>query len=227
MPPYLDLKSRVSAVRETKSGESHTVTSGKNQEAPACKEKRQTSGFEAVSTEEKSNIEKVLFLLDKFCVRDSFYHELTMTINGLPKSFALLSKGEINYIISVILHTLPVPQRGAQVLFSDLLKERLKDYLVSHPDGYEDTIRIKMFGDGARMTRNSSFIFMSFALLDLGDDVMTAQGNHTIAVVKGKENYKTLQESFADVFNEINRLNSEEKIEVSDRVINLEFFLWG
>jgi len=68
---------------------------------------------------------------------------------------------------------------------------------------------------------------MSFALLDLGDDVMAAKGNHTIAVLKGKGNYKALQESFADVFNEINKLNSENKIEVNDRVINLEFFLGG
>jgi len=44
---------------------------------------------------------------------------------------------------------------------------------------------------------------MSFALLDLGEDVMATKGNHIIAVVKGKEK-KTLQESFADVFNEIN-----------------------
>ena len=99
--------------------------------------------------------------------------------------------------------------------------------MASHPDGYEDTIQIKISGNGARMTRTSSFILMSFALLDLGDDVMAAKGNHTIALVKGKENYKTLQESFADVFNEINRLNSEKKIEVNDRVINLRVFSRG
>jgi len=70
---------------------------------------------------------------------------------------------------------------------------------------------------------------MSFALLDLGDDVIATKGNHAIAVVKGKDNFKTLQESFTDVFNEINKLhvNSENKIEVNDRVINLEFFLGG
>lgn len=56
---------------------------------------------------------------------------------------------------------------------------------------------------------------------------MAAKGNHTIADVKGKENYKTLQESFADVFNEINRLNSEKKIEVNDSVVKLEFFSQG
>lgn len=107
-----------------------------------------------------------------------------------------------------------------------LSKERLKDDLGSHPDGYEDTIRIKSSWDGATITQNSSVI-LSFDLLDLGDDVMAVKGTHTIAVVKGKENYKTLQESFADVFNEINRLNSEKKIEVNDSVVKLEFFLRG
>lgn len=149
-----------------------------------------------------------------------------MTINGLPRSYLVKQRRDQLNDICHITRT-PGTAEGAQVLFSDLLKERLTDYLVSHPNGHEDTIRIKISGDGARMTRNSSFILTSFALLDLGDDVMAAKGNHTIAVVKGKENYSTLQESFGDVFQEINKLNSEKKIKVNDRVINLEFFLGG
>ena len=113
-------------VRETKSGESHTVTSGKNPEAPACQEKRQTSGFEALSIEEKLSVAKVLFLLDKFCVGDSFYHELTMTIDGLPKSYLVKQRRDQLNNICHITHT-PGTAEGAQVLFSDLLKERLKD----------------------------------------------------------------------------------------------------
>ena len=68
---------------------------------------------------------------------------------------------------------------------------------------------------------------MTFALLDLRDDVMVAKGNHTVAGVKGKDDYNTLQESFANVFKEINKLNSEKKIEVNGRDIKLEFFLGG
>ena len=70
------------------------------------------------------------------------------------------------------------------MLFSNLLKERLRDYLASHPNVHEDTIRIKISRDGARMTCNFSFILMSFALLDLGDDVMAAKGNHTMLLLK-------------------------------------------
>lgn len=35
----------------------------------------------------KTKIEQSLFLLDKFCVGDAFYHELIMTIGGLPRSY--------------------------------------------------------------------------------------------------------------------------------------------
>lgn len=133
------------------------------------------------------------------------------------------------YQLNDICHITRTPGtgEGAHKLFSDLLKERLRDYLVSHPNGREDTTRIKISGDEARMTCNSSFILMSFALLDLGDDVLVAKGNHTIAVVKGKENYNTLQKSSGDVFQEINKLNSKKKIKVNDGVINLELFLGG
>lgn len=77
------------------------------------------------------------------------------------------------------------------------------------------------------MTRNSSFILLSFSLLQAGDDVMSAGGNHTIAIVKGSESYNTLNESFGMVFNEINNLINEKQITINDSKFNLEFFLGG
>ena len=56
-------------------GELHSVTvDTKTSEASSGHGKRQSGGFEALSLEEKSNVEKVLSLLDKFCAEDSFYH---------------------------------------------------------------------------------------------------------------------------------------------------------
>ena len=45
--------------------------------------------MKSLSTEEdpKTKTEQMLFLLDKICVGDAFYHELSMTINGLPRSY--------------------------------------------------------------------------------------------------------------------------------------------
>lgn len=44
---------------------------------------------ESPSEEEKIQIEEILYLLDKFCVGDSFYHELTMVSDGLPWSYLI------------------------------------------------------------------------------------------------------------------------------------------
>lgn len=89
-------------------------------------------------------------------------------------------------------------------------------------------IQVKMSGDGARMTRNSSFILLSFSLLQAGDDVMSAGGNHTVAIVKGSECYQTLQESFGTVFNEINKLKQyKQPVTINNSSFHLEFFLGG
>ena len=74
------------------------------------------------------------------------------------------------------------------------------------------------------MTRNSSFIVMSFALLHSGDEVMAPKGNHTIAVVKGKVDYAPLKQSFKDVLKDINSLISEKKIKVHGKSLFWNFF---
>ena len=99
----------------------------------------------------------------------------------------------------------------------------MRDYLASNPDDYDRTMKIKISGEGARMTRNSSFILLNFALLQAVDDVMAAKGNHTIAVVKGKEDYTTLQASFADIFLSINNLIKTKQIIVDGKTV----MFWG
>ena len=225
----LELKSII--VAETKTGATHTVTpQAQGQVGAASSADEQTrlqqTGFDTLSEDEKGNVEKILFLLDKFCVGDCFYHELTMVTDGLPKSYLVKQRrDQLNNICHVT--RTPGTAEGAQMSFNDLLKERIKDHLVSHPDDHDQPIKVKISGDGARMTRNSSFILLSFALLQAGDDVMAAKGNHTIAVVKGKEDYETLQSSFADVFHAINTLIDNKQILVDGKEIDLEFFLWG
>jgi hypothetical protein len=68
---------------------------------------------------------------------------------------------------------------------------------------------------------------MSFAILQSTDDVLAAKGNHTIAVVKGKESYDVLKHCFRDVFNDINDMLREKKLDLGEDTVNLEFFLGG
>ncbi|CAB3985615.1 Hypothetical predicted protein [Paramuricea clavata] len=173
-------------------------------------------GFDSLSSQDQKTIEQVLFLLDKFCIGDSFYHELTMIIDGLPKSY-------------LVKQTTPGNADGAQISFTDMLKAHVEEFVKLHDevDWSKGKIQIKLSGDGARMTRNSSFILLSFSLFQSQDDVMSASENHTFAIVKGSESYKTLKDSFGLIFQQINNLIQVRAITINNSKLNLEFFLEG
>lgn len=141
-------------------------------------------GFESLSQAEKDRVEKVLFLLDKFCVGDMFYHEFSYICDGLPKSY-LIKQCRSKHNDMCHITSLPGSFNGCQVSsVVDLLKENIVDYL-THNDfaQKQDKLKIKINGDGARMTRNTSYIILSFSILQTGQDVMSSKGNRTIAVV--------------------------------------------
>ena len=125
---------------------------------------------------------------------DAFYHEITMLVEGLPKSYLVKQRrDQLNRMCHIT--SIPGEEHGAQLPFKELLKNRIKEYTIAHPNVVRDneTIKVQISGDGANMTRSSNFILMSFAILQSTDDVLAAKGNHTIAVVKGKEDYDVLK----------------------------------
>ena len=68
--------------------------------------------YDKLPSEKKEMIERVLFLLDKFCVGDEVYHELSLTVEGLPKYY-LIKKltGELNKTYHI--ERMPGPSPGA------------------------------------------------------------------------------------------------------------------
>jgi len=87
-----------------------------------------------------------------------------------------------------------------------VFKEHISDYLKQKPDSdtTNDKIKIKINGDGTRLTRNSDVIFLSLSILQTSESVMSAKRNSTI--VTGTEGYQTIKVSFGSLFNEINSL---------------------
>ena len=77
------------------------------------------------------------------------------------------------------------------------------------------------------MTRNSSFVLLSFSILQTGEQVMTAKGNRTIAILNGKDFYSSLKQAFGNIFDEINNLIAEEIVTVDGKEVDTEFFLGG
>lgn len=64
-------------------------------------------------------------------------------------------------------------------------------------------------------------------LLQGDNDVTSAKGNPTIAVVKGSEKYQTLKESVANAFNDINSMVVRKTTLITRKSLNIELSLGG
>ena len=52
-------------------------------------------------------------------------------------------------------------------------------------------------------------------------------GNHTIAVIKGKESYEIIQSSCSRIFNDVNKIVETGFIRIGENQIPVEIFLGG
>ena len=89
-------------------------------------------GYHELSEEEKQKVQNVLFILDKFCIEDAAYHELTMLCenNSLPRSYLNKQcKDEMNKTNHIV--RTPGPAQGAQLDFITELKSVVQDMVSS------------------------------------------------------------------------------------------------
>lgn len=49
----------------------------------------ENESFGTLQEEDNNKLEQILFLLDKFCVGDEVYHEMTIHTDDLPKSYLI------------------------------------------------------------------------------------------------------------------------------------------
>ena len=197
--------------RESNSGKVHTFEYAK----------------EKITQADKENLEQLLFLLDKFCVSDDLYHELTIQYNDLPRSYLIKQKrSDLNKLFHI--ERTPGNYPGAQISFKDTLQEHIRGYLKSNPNHpLEEPIKVKISGDGAKMSRTTNFMILSFSLLQTGENVMSSKGNRTLCIVNGPEKYETLKSSMGSVISEINSIINKGKVEIDGREVNIEVFLGG
>lgn len=185
-----------------------------------------SGGYAKLSEDEKNKVEQLLFLLDKFCIGDEIYHELSMITDGLPRSY-LIKQARTDLNKTYHIERTPGHCPGSMLNFNSTLRTHISELLKEKPELKKETIQVKLSGDGAKMSRTTNFMMFSFTLLQLEERVMSSKSNRTIAIVNGHEEYKTLQISFLPIFNEINHLIEKGTLTVDDNEIKLDFFLGG
>ena len=113
-------------MKEVQTGSKHNVKMASDEQ-----QENIATGLDSVSEEEKEKVDKIVFLLDKFCVGDSFY-QFSM-YNDLPKSYLIKQQQtQLNDTCHIV--STPGRAEGAEVSFKELLKERVQDLINQNPD---------------------------------------------------------------------------------------------
>ena len=182
------------------------------------------TSFETLGEEDNKKIEQILFLLDKFCVGDEVYHELTMHTDDLPKSYLIKQlRSNLNKTYTIERTQGKFP--GAAINFTSTLKEHIKELLIEKPELKDEVIEVKLSGDGARMSRTTNFMMFSFALLQTKESILSSKSNRTIAIVNCPEKYETMKTFLSSFFEEVNGLIDQGSISIDGNDMKLIFFL--
>ena len=170
--------------------------------------------YSSLPEEEQEGVEKILFLLDKFCVGDAFkqHRDELNKMCQIDPPHAKFEGAKVNSV---------------ETVFKDHISDFLKKNSDFDPITDKIKIKIKINGDGAIMTRNSNFILLSFSILQTGESVITAKGNRTLGIVSGSESYHTIKESFQSLFKEVNDLIATGIITVDGQEVKTEYYLSG
>ena len=81
--------------------------------------------YAKLSEDDKAKVESILYLIDKFGVGDEFIHELSMTVDGMPKSY-LIKQCRKDLNGGCFIKSTPGKAPGAQYSFKELLVEQIK-----------------------------------------------------------------------------------------------------
>lgn len=91
------------------------------QETPRSRTKQ----YDNLTDEVKCRVEEILFLMDKFAVGDVFIHELSMILDGMPKSYLIKQcRDKLNSMCTI--KPTPGKEAGAQISFRDALVNNLQ-----------------------------------------------------------------------------------------------------
>ncbi|CAB3995784.1 Hypothetical predicted protein [Paramuricea clavata] len=83
------------------------------------------TNFQQLPENDKTTIRALLYIMDKCCVGDSAYHEMSMLVDGLPRSYLIKQCRNAQNSISHITRT-PGKHPGAQMSFKGELREQIR-----------------------------------------------------------------------------------------------------
>ncbi|XP_064405713.1 uncharacterized protein LOC135350804 isoform X1 [Halichondria panicea] len=138
--------------------------------SPSHKPQHQTP---ALSPNDSARVQQALYVLDRFAVSDEAYHELSVA-SDLPPLYRI-KDARLSINNSLDIRHLEGPYPGAYRPPKAAIQEELAK-IVHSGKAITQPVKVKLSGDGARFTRSSNIILLSFAFPEIQDNVLSGMG---------------------------------------------------
>lgn len=200
IPETLTLKSAAS-------GESHVLEFHNN---------NAHTSFDNLPYEEKTKIEKLLYILDTFYVSDAAYHEIALTCeSGLPSKHLIVQcRNSLSTLFTIHRCSGGVP--GAYVDFEEQIANLIG---MSRSETTDQKLTVKISGDGAKITRASNFLTMSVSLLKQEGIPCSPT---VLAIVSSSESYEILDKALGPLIKQVNSVIDKGKVEIDGREVAIK-----
>lgn len=194
-------------------------------ESLACRDKKSGAShlirFGQLKVEDKDKIRQLVYILDKFSISNCAYYELSMFDKGLPRKYMVAQEREnLNKLFHI--ERCPGNAPGAYVSLSNEIAAHIIDQSLNPGD----TLKVKVSGDGAKMSRITNFVTLSVSFPDSAN-CTSVHSVKTLAILKCAESYDTLKIAASPTIRELNQLISAKEITVDDSTYKLDLYFGG
>ena len=106
------------------------------------------------------------------------------------------------------------------------LESEIIRYIKYHVNPETDKIKIKISGNGSKVSRISNFVVLSFSVIT-DDLTLSSKDQNFFGIVNCKENYDHLNLVCKPIFQKINTLYEQASIEVEGKHFDLDILMDG
>ena len=167
----------------------------------------QNVSYDNLSSSDKQEVKSLLNDCEGGMISDAAYHEISVRVPSVPRSHHMIAcRNELNAQFDV--SRIPGMLSGSYLSLESELSRIVRETKVTNGDAdVGQDLKIKISGDGAKVSRVSNFLLVSFSVLD--DNSNSHMSQRVLAVNNCDENYSSLKSSLGPLFQEINQLHSK------------------
>ncbi|XP_071810826.1 uncharacterized protein [Apostichopus japonicus] len=180
------------------------------------------SGNEIPKNDADDDIDRIVFILDQYNIPNRGYHELAQSMSSIMPAAGKVIKRRHSLNSGIEIKEISGDCPGVYTSLTNSLILKLSEPKRANliKDG---VVRIKLSGDGTRITCKQQFVNLSYTLVDEATS-MSEHGNYLLAIAKCKEDNVSLKSAIHDLIQEFDTLSC---VTINGKEIKIDKYLGG